>query len=65
MSEDSEFTGRFERVELPGGVRLHLAPTRKFKTVIALPPRNDVDLYAHDLGFVAITEGEQLLGYNL
>jgi sulfite reductase (NADPH) hemoprotein beta-component len=38
---------------------------RKFKTVIALPPRNDVDLYAHDLGFVAITDGDQLLGYNL
>lgn len=38
---------------------------RKFKTVIALPPRNDVDLYAHDLGFVAIVEGEQLRGYNL
>lgn len=38
---------------------------RKFKTVIAVPPRNDVDLYAHDLGFVAISEGEQLLGYNL
>lgn len=38
---------------------------RKFKTVIALPPRNDVDLYAHDLGFVAIADGEQLLGYNL
>lgn len=29
----AEFTGRFERVELPGGIRLHLAPTRKFKTV--------------------------------
>ncbi|MEZ5441740.1 MAG: NADPH-dependent assimilatory sulfite reductase hemoprotein subunit [Lysobacterales bacterium] len=38
---------------------------RKFKTVIAVPPRNDVDLYAHDLGFVAICEGDELLGYNL
>ena len=27
---------------------------RKFKTVIAVPPSNDVDVFAHDLGFVAI-----------
>ena len=28
---------------------------RKFKTVIAIPPSNDVDIYAHDLGFIAIS----------
>ncbi len=38
---------------------------RKFKTVIAVPPYNDVDLYAHDLGFIAITDGEKLRGFNL
>ncbi|MBL4850546.1 MAG: insulinase family protein [Planctomycetes bacterium] len=27
------FEGRFERIELPGQVHLHLAPTRKFKTL--------------------------------
>ena len=27
---------------------------RKFKTVVAVPPDNDVDVFAHDLGFVAI-----------
>ena len=27
---------------------------RKFKTVIAVPPSNDVDIFAHDLGFIAI-----------
>jgi predicted Zn-dependent peptidase len=27
------FEGRFKRVELPGGIHLHLAPTRKFKTL--------------------------------
>ena len=38
---------------------------RKFKTVIAVPPYNDVDLYAHDLGFIAIADGDQLRGFNL
>lgn len=38
---------------------------RKFKTVIAVPPYNDVDVYAHDLGFIAIAQGERLRGFNL
>ncbi len=29
---------------------------RKFKTVIAVPPSNDVDVFAHDLGFIAIRD---------
>jgi sulfite reductase (NADPH) hemoprotein beta-component len=38
---------------------------RKFKTAIAIPPSNDVDLFANDLGFVAIIEGGKLIGFNL
>ncbi|HRQ65177.1 MAG TPA: NADPH-dependent assimilatory sulfite reductase hemoprotein subunit, partial [Xanthomonadaceae bacterium] len=38
---------------------------RKFKTAFAVPPLNDVDVFAHDLGFIAIAEGERLLGYNV
>lgn len=38
---------------------------RKFKTVIAIPPVNDVDIFAHDLGFIAIVEGDQVMGYNV
>lgn len=38
---------------------------RKFKTVIAIPPVNDVDVYAHDLGFIAIHENNRLLGFNV
>ena len=38
---------------------------RKFKIVIAIPPSNDVDIYAHDLGFIAIIENEKLLGFNI
>ncbi len=38
---------------------------RKFKAAIALPPVNDVDVFSQDLGFIAIVEGERLLGFNL
>ena len=38
---------------------------RKFKTAIAVPPSNDVDVFAHDLGFIAIVEAGQLVGFNL
>jgi sulfite reductase (NADPH) hemoprotein beta-component len=43
----------------------HYLP-RKFKTVVAVPPSNDVDIYAHDLGYIAILEGDdKVLGYNV
>lgn len=29
---------------------------RKFKVVVAVPPSNDVDVFAHDLGFIAISD---------
>ena len=29
---------------------------RKFKIVVAVPPSNDVDVFAHDLGFIAILD---------
>jgi len=38
---------------------------RKFKMSFAIPPRNDVDAFAHDLSFIAIAEKGQLLGYNV
>ncbi|HEY5558996.1 MAG TPA: assimilatory sulfite reductase (NADPH) hemoprotein subunit [Steroidobacteraceae bacterium] len=38
---------------------------RKFKAAIVVPPQNDVDVLAHDLGFVAIVEGGRLAGFNL
>jgi sulfite reductase (NADPH) hemoprotein beta-component len=38
---------------------------RKFKTVIAIPPSNDVDIYAHDLGYIAIIEDDKIIGYNV
>lgn len=38
---------------------------RKFKIAIAIPPRNDVDVYANDLGLIAIAENGKLIGYNI
>ena len=38
---------------------------RKFKIVIAVPPSNDVDVFAHDLGFIAIIEDDQIVGYTV
>ena len=38
---------------------------RKFKTVIAVPPSNDVDIFAHDLGFIAIVKDGRISGYNV
>ena len=39
---------------------------RKFKIAVAVPPSNDVDVFAHDLGFIAIVDGAgRLLGFNV
>ena len=38
---------------------------RKFKAAIVVPPINDVDVFAHDLGFIAIVENGELQGFNL
>jgi sulfite reductase (NADPH) hemoprotein beta-component len=38
---------------------------RKFKTAIAIPPNNDVDVYANDLGFIAIIDQQKLIGFNV
>src|SRR5438874_3688525 len=39
---------------------------RKFKIVVAVPPSNDVDVFAHDLGFIAILDDNgEVLGWNV
>lgn len=39
---------------------------RKFKITIAVPPHNDTDVYAHDVGLIAIKgEDGNLVGFNL
>jgi sulfite reductase (NADPH) hemoprotein beta-component len=39
---------------------------RKFKIVVAVPPSNDVDVFAHDLGFIAIADAAgEIAGWNV
>ena len=39
---------------------------RKFKIALAVPPQNDIDVFAHDLGFIAITDAKgALAGWNV
>lgn len=38
---------------------------RKFKMAVAVPPDNDVDVYTNDLGFIAVAENGELVGFNL
>lgn len=39
---------------------------RKFKTVVAVPPSNEVDIFAHDLGFIAILDKKNhVTGWNV
>jgi len=38
---------------------------RKFKATVAVPPQNDVDVYAHDLSFVARLEDGRIIGWDV
>lgn len=39
---------------------------RKFKITIAIPPHNDTDVYAHDIGLIAIKDSDgRLEGFNV
>lgn len=38
---------------------------RKFKVAFAVPPHNDVDVFAHDLGCIAVLEDSELVGFNI
>ncbi|WP_374310281.1 assimilatory sulfite reductase (NADPH) hemoprotein subunit [Methylocella sp.] len=38
---------------------------RKFKIGLVVPPHNDIDVYTQDLGFIAIVENGELVGYDV
>lgn len=59
----SDTSGAAEANEEPIYGR-HYLP-RKFKTVVAVPPDNDVDIFAQDLGFIAIIDDGELRGWNV
>jgi len=62
-----------EKLETPGEAEEEQEPIygktylpRKFKITIAVPPSNDVDIFANCLSFIAIVdEHKKLVGYNV
>lgn len=38
---------------------------RKFKIALAVPPQNDTDIFANDIGLIAIERDGQLTGFNV
>ncbi|UYZ58734.1 NADPH-dependent assimilatory sulfite reductase hemoprotein subunit [Hymenobacter latericus] len=38
---------------------------RKFKIALALPPYNDTDIFANDIGLIGIEENGELVGFNV
>ncbi len=58
-----------EKVNLPEEDREPLYTNvympRKFKIGIAVPPRNDVDIYSNDLGLVPHAENGEVVGYTI
>ncbi len=38
---------------------------RKFKIALAIPPHNDTDIFANDIGLIAIERDGKLLGFNV
>ncbi|MDT0646514.1 assimilatory sulfite reductase (NADPH) hemoprotein subunit [Zunongwangia sp. F260] len=42
----------------------HYLP-RKFKIGLTIPPNNDIDVFANDLGFIGIEEDNEIVGYNV
>ena len=59
--DETKVVGRDESEPVYGPTYL----PRKFKIGIAVPPINDVDVFSQDLGYIAIIENGELVGYNL
>jgi sulfite reductase (NADPH) hemoprotein beta-component len=62
--DGERIAGGEEEVSEPIYGRTYLP--RKFKIVVAVPPSNDVDIFAHDLGFIAILDAAgEVAGWNI
>ena len=61
VGEERVAGGEPEEEPLYGTVYL----PRKFKIAIAVPPQNDVDVFAHDLGFISIEQDGAVIGYDV
>jgi sulfite reductase (NADPH) hemoprotein beta-component len=61
-----------EKSEVSGCLRVEEEPLygmtylpKKLSVAVAIPPNNDVDIFAHACGFIAIIEGGALQGFNV
>jgi len=63
MAEKTQIMGSTPLEEEPLYGQTYLP--RKYKIAVAIPPSNDVDLFAHCAGFIAIIEGGKLQGFNV
>mmetsp|Transcript_28863 Transcript_28863/g.72893 ORF Transcript_28863/g.72893 Transcript_28863/m.72893 type:complete len:956 (+) Transcript_28863:574-3441(+) len=61
-----------EKVQILGSTPLEEEPLygltylpRKYKVAVAIPPCNDVDVFAHCCGFIAIIKDDKLQGFNV
>ena len=61
IDEERVAGGEIEEEPLYGRTYL----PRKFKIAVALPPQNDVDVFAHDLGLIAHVEAGVITGYTV
>jgi sulfite reductase (NADPH) hemoprotein beta-component len=61
--DGEKVAGADEVVEEPIYGRTYLP--RKFKITVAVPPQNDVDVYAHDLSFVAVLDKGVIKGWDV
>ncbi|HUQ69200.1 MAG TPA: NADPH-dependent assimilatory sulfite reductase hemoprotein subunit, partial [Planctomycetaceae bacterium] len=66
LTDDSgtkQNVAEWQPVEEPIYGKLYLP--RKFKTAVALPDDNCIDIYTQDLGFLAVVENNRIVGYNV
>ncbi|OCA02270.1 NADPH-dependent assimilatory sulfite reductase hemoprotein subunit [Akkermansia glycaniphila] len=61
LNEEQIYTGEKEEEPMYGKTYL----PRKFKIALCVPPQNDIDVFTNDLGFVAIVENGQTVGYDV
>ncbi|WP_049622863.1 assimilatory sulfite reductase (NADPH) hemoprotein subunit [Frateuria defendens] len=59
--DGEKLAGEAEEEPLYGATYL----PRKFKIGLAIPPLNDIDVFAQDLGLIAVIEQGELLGFNV
>ncbi len=54
-----------ERTDEPDPLYQDRYLPRKFKIAIAIPPNNDIDVFANDIGLIAIIKDNVLKGFNI